>query len=146
MLISNLNNFICLQKGRLMKIFLIIVLSLTSNLLFVGKIIAYMTQVLSLSWLMKKIWKGFNQKDVTKVPSRKVELWLCNGVQELAKTVITQCIDDLWKATLRKIRKSKPSKKLVGVEQMRNLMGAEQVMEVEWHKHSWCQVIVSVEG
>ena len=54
-----------------------------------GKTIAYMIQLLSLSLLMKNIWKGFNQQDVTKVPSGKVELWLCNGVQELAKTVIT---------------------------------------------------------
>ena len=57
--------------------------------LCVGKTIAYMIQVLSLNWLMKKIWKGFNQQDVAKVPSKKVELWLCNGVQESAKTVIT---------------------------------------------------------
>ena len=57
-----------------------------SNLLSVGKTISYMIQVLSLSWLMKKIQKGFNQQDVTRVPRGKVELWLCNGVQELAKT------------------------------------------------------------
>ena len=92
-----------------------------------GKTIAYMIQVLLLSWLMKKIWKGFNQQDVTKVPSGKVELGLCNGVHELAKIVITHCIDDLLKATLTKIKKTKPSKKLVGVEQMRNLIGVEQV-------------------
>ena len=38
---------------------------------------------------LKKIWKGFNQQDVTRRPRRKVELWLCNGVQDLAKIVIT---------------------------------------------------------
>ena len=53
---------------------------------------------------MKKIQKGFNQQDVTKRPRGKVELWLCNEVQELAKIVIIQCIDNLLKATLRKIR------------------------------------------
>ena len=42
------------------------------NLLSEGKTIAYMIQVLSLSWLMKKIWKGFNQQDVTKVPSERL--------------------------------------------------------------------------
>ena len=41
--------------------------------------------------------------------------------------MITQCIDDLLKATLRKIRKTKPRKKPVGVEKMRNLIGSEQV-------------------
>ena len=41
--------------------------------------------------------------------------------------MITQCIDDLLKATLRKIRKTKPSKNLVGFEQMRDLIGAKQV-------------------
>ena len=56
-----------------------------------------MIQVLSPSWLMKKIWflMIFDQQDVTKVPRGKVELWLCNEVQESAKIVITQCIDDL---------------------------------------------------
>ena len=68
---------------------LIIVLSLMSNLISMGKTIAYIIQVLSLSLLMKKIWKGFNELDVTKVTSGKVELWLCNVVQELAKIVIT---------------------------------------------------------
>ena len=66
---------------------------------------------------MKKIWKGFNQQDVTIVPSGKVELWLCNGVQESAKTVILQCIDNLLKAKLRKNRQTKPSKKIVGAKQ-----------------------------
>ena len=56
-----------------------------SNLLFASKTIAYMIQVLSLSWLMKNIWS----KDVTKVPRGKVELWLCNEVQGSVKTVIT---------------------------------------------------------
>ena len=96
----------------------IIVLQLMSTLLSVGNGIAYMIQVLSLSWLMKKIWKGFNQQDVTKVPSGKVELWLCNGVKELAKIVITQFIDDLLKATLRKIKKTEPRKKFVGARKM----------------------------
>ena len=43
-------------------------------------------------------WRRFeevDQQDVTKVPSGKVELWLCNEVQELARTVIKQRIDDL---------------------------------------------------
>ena len=64
-------------------------------------------------------WRRFeeiNQQDVTKVPSGKVKLWLCNKVQELGKTMITQFIDDLWKATLRKIKKTKLSKKLVGAK------------------------------
>ena len=133
------------------------VLSLMSNLLFVGKTIAYMIQVLSLNWLMmkiwlmKKIWKGFNQQDVTRRPRGKVELWLCNGVQESTKIVIIQCINNLLKATLRKIRKTELSKKLVRAKQMRNLIGAKQVNEiqvivsVEWQKHSWCRVIVSFE-
>ena len=34
-------------------------------------------------------WGGFDQQDVTKVPRGKVELWLCNEVQELVKIVIT---------------------------------------------------------
>ena len=63
----------------------IIILSLMSNLLSMGKTITYMIHVLSLSWLMKKIWKGFNQQDVTKVPSGKFELWLCNEVQESSR-------------------------------------------------------------
>ena len=109
----------------------IIVLSLMSNLLSIGKKIAYMIQVLSLSWSIKKIWKGFNQLDVNKVPSGKVELWLYNGVWELAKTVITQCIHDLLKATLRNIRKTKPRKNLVGAKKMRNLIGLSKSMEAE---------------
>ena len=72
-----------------------------SNFLSIGKPIAYIIQVLSLSWLMideedlKKIWlmkkilKGFNQQDVTRRPRGNVELWLCNGVQESIKIVIT---------------------------------------------------------
>ena len=72
-----------------------------SNLLFVGNTIAYMIQVLSLSWLTKKTWNGFNQQDVTRRPRGKVELWLYNGVQELVKIVIIQCIDNLLKAKLR---------------------------------------------
>ena len=92
---------------------------------------------------MKKIWKGFNQQDVTKVPSGKVELWLCNGVQESTKTMITQCIGDLLEATLRKIRKTTLRKKLAGVERMRNPIRAEQVNGSQvTEKHSWCQVIV----
>ena len=43
--------------------------------------------------------------------------------------MITQCIDDLFKATLRKIKKTKPRKKLAGAEQMRNLIGAKKVNE-----------------
>ena len=85
---------------------------------------------------MKKTWR-FDQQDVTKVTSDKVELWLCNEVQELAKIVITQCINDLLKATIRKIRKKKPRKKLVGAKQMRILIWAKKV------NGSW--VIVSVE-
>ena len=75
---------------------------------------------------MKNIWrrfdwwrrfeKVFNQQDVTRRPRGKVELWLCNEVQELAKTVITQCIDNLLKAKLGKNRYNKPSKKIVGAE------------------------------
>ena len=53
---------------------------------------------------MKKIWKGFNQQDVTRRPRGNVELWLWNGVQELVKTVITQCFDNLLKAKLGKKR------------------------------------------
>ena len=49
----------------------IIVLSLMSNLLFVGKTIAYKIQVLSLILLMKMIWS----KDVTIAPRENVELW-----------------------------------------------------------------------
>ena len=96
-----------------------------SNLLFVGKTISYMIQVLSLNWLMKKIWKGFNQQDAMKVPSGNVEIWLCNGVHELAKIVITQCIDNLLEATFRKIRKTKLRKMLVGVEKMQNPIQAK---------------------
>ena len=33
--------------------------------------------------------KVFNQQDVTRRPRGKVELWLCNGVQELVKILIT---------------------------------------------------------
>ena len=80
---------------------------------------------------MKKIWR-FQSTRSKKVSSGKVELWLCNEVQESAKIVITQCIDNLLEATLRKIRKTKLSKKLVGAEQMRNLIEPEQV--------SWCRV------
>ena len=57
-----------------------------SNPLFASKTIDYMIQVLSLSWF--DWWRWFDQQDVTQVPSRKVELWLCNGVQESAKIVI----------------------------------------------------------
>ena len=135
----------------------IIVLSLMSNLLSMGMKISYMIQVLSLSWLMKKIWlikkiwRGFNQQDATKVPSGKVELWLCNEVQEPAKAVITQCIDDLLKATLRNIRKIELSKNLVRVRKKRILIGAEKVngtqviVSAKWQKHSKCWVIVSIE-
>ena len=42
-----------------------------------------------------------NQQDVTRKPRRKVELWLRNGVQEPAKIVITQCINNLLKTKLR---------------------------------------------
>ena len=41
--------------------------------------------------------------------------------------MITQCIDDLLKDTLRKIRKTKWRKKLVGAKKMRNPIGVEQV-------------------
>ena len=102
-----------------------------------------MIQVLSLSWLMKKIWRSIDQQDVTNVLSGKVELWWYNEIQEIAMTVITQCIDDLLKATLRKIRKIK---KFIGVEQMRNLKGAKQINRSQViEKHSWCQVIASAE-
>ena len=55
-------------------------------------------------------WRGFDQEDVTTTPREKIELWLCNEVQELVKIVITWCIDDLlevkkWLATLRKFRR-----------------------------------------
>ena len=46
--------------------------------------------------------KVFNQQDVTRRPRGMLELWLCNGVQESAKIVITQCIDNLLKAKLGK--------------------------------------------
>ena len=95
----------------------IIVLSLMSNLLSTSKTIEL------LIWFkyyhLVDWWRRFeeiNQQDVTKLPSGKVDLWLCNEVQESVKTVITQCIDDPWKGTLRKIRKTKPRKKLVGAE------------------------------
>ena len=58
-----------------------------SNLLFAGKTIVYMFQVLSLSWF--DWWRTFDQQYVTKVPRGKVELWLHNGVQESVKIVIT---------------------------------------------------------
>ena len=41
--------------------------------------------------------------------------------------MITQCIDDPWKATIRKIKKTKLRKKSVGAEKMRNLIGAKKV-------------------
>ena len=91
------------------------------------------------------MWNGFNQQDVTKVPRGKVELWLCNGVQESVKTVITQCIDNLFKAKLRKNRQTKLSKKIDGDEQMWNPIGVEQVNGSRvTEKHIWCWVIVSV--
>ena len=43
-------------------------------------------------WRIFEWWRRFeefDQKDVTKVPSGKIELWLYNGIQELAKTMIT---------------------------------------------------------
>ncbi len=76
----------------------IIIFSLMSNLinsLFVGNTTTYMFQVLSLSWLMKRIWS----KDVTIAPRGKVELCLCNEVQELVKIVVTWCIDYLLEVT-----------------------------------------------
>ena len=143
LLTSDWKKLICFLRKKIVEWVSIIVLSLKSNLLSVGKTIAYMIQVLSLSWLMKKIWKGFNQQDVTRVPRGKVELWLCNGVQESVKTMITQCIDNLLKATLRKNRQTKPSKKIVGVEKMWSLIEVEQV-NGSWvtEKYSWCRVIV----
>ena len=62
----------------------------------------------------------FNQQDVTRRPRGKVELWLCNEVQESVKIVITQCIDNLLKAKLRKNRQNKSRKKIVGAKQMQN--------------------------
>ena len=38
-------------------------------------------------------------KDVTIAPRGKVELWLCQEVQEPVKKVITWCIDNLLKVT-----------------------------------------------
>ena len=64
----------------------------------------------------RRFEKVFNQQDLTRRPKGKVELWLCNGVQELAKTVITQCIDNPLKAKLGKNRQNKPRKKIVGAE------------------------------
>ena len=75
---------------------------------------AYLICILSISWLMiddedlkniwlmKKIWKGFNQQDVTRRPRGKVELWLCNGVQKLVKIVITNWFVNILTATLGK--------------------------------------------
>ena len=40
---------------------------------------------------------------------------------------MTQCIDNLLKAKLRKNRQTKPSKKIVGSEQMQNPVEAEKV-------------------
>ena len=71
----------------------IIIFSLMSNLLFDGKTTAYNIWVLSLIWLMKRIWS----KDVTTTPRGKVELWLCNEVQGSVKIVITWCIDNILK-------------------------------------------------
>ena len=118
MLISDWNKLICLLRKEIVEWVSIIVLSLMSNLLPIGKTIAYMIQVLSISWLMKKIWKGFNQQDVTRRPRGKVELWLCNGLQELVKTVITQCIDNPLKAKIWKNRHKKPSKMEDGAKKM----------------------------
>ena len=66
-----------------------------SNLLFVGKTTSYKILLLLLIWLMKRIWS----KDVTIAPRGKVELWLCNEVQESIKIVMTWCIDNLLKVT-----------------------------------------------
>ena len=38
-------------------------------------------------------------KDVIIAPRGKVELWLCNKVQGLAKTVMIWCIDNILKVT-----------------------------------------------
>ena len=96
-------------------------------------------------------WRRFEefvQQDVTKVPSGKVELWLCNKVQELPKIVITQCIDDLLKATLREIRKSESRKKSVGVEKKvgwsRVNENTNRSQEIQWKlSNSKCRVTVS---
>ena len=40
-------------------------------------------------------WRRFDQKDVTKEPRGRVDLWYERGVQESAKIVITWCIDNL---------------------------------------------------
>ena len=61
------------------------------NLLFFGITIAYKIQVLSLSWLMideEDLKRFFNQQDVTRRPRGKVELWFCNEVQGLVKTMV----------------------------------------------------------
>ena len=59
--------------------------------------------------------------------------------------MITQCIDNLLKATLRKMRQTKPSKMLVGAEKMKNPIEAKQVNGSQViEKYSWCQVIVCV--
>ena len=44
-------------------------------------------------------WRRFDQWDVTVAPRGKVELWLCNEVQGLVKTVMTRCIDNLLEVT-----------------------------------------------
>ena len=59
-------------------------------------------------------------------------------VQESVKTVITQCIDNLLKAKLRKNRQNKLSKKIVGAEQMQNPIVVEQVNGSQvTEKYSW---------
>ena len=54
-------------------------------------------------------WWGFNQLDVTISLRGKVELWLCNQVQESVKTMVKWCIDNILKVTrfgsLRKFRR-----------------------------------------
>ena len=62
LLISNWNKLIYLKRRRLLilKRVSIIILSLMSNLLSMGKTIAYMIQVISFNWLMKKIWRRFD--------------------------------------------------------------------------------------
>ena len=78
-----------------------------------------MIQVLSLKFIDEEDLKRLDQQDVTKIPRGKVEIWLCNEVQESIKIVMTQCIDDLWVATLRKFRRTKLRKKSMGAKQVR---------------------------
>ena len=43
-------------------------------------------------------WRGgVNRLDVTKAPKGKVELWCCNEVQGLVKTLVKWCIEYTWR-------------------------------------------------